>query len=765
MKLLKFKYITNLLAIILLIFVVGLFFKQFLVSGKIPISADTIVGMYHPWRDVVWDNLTTGVPFKNFLITDPVRQQYPWRQLVIDLFKTRQLPLWNPYSLAGTPLLANFQSAPFYIFNFLFWIFDFSTAWGLLIFLQPLLAGIFLYLYLSHLRLNKIACLIGAISFAFSGFFIAWLEWGTILHSALWLPLILLSIEKIFAWVEKHKNFQFSIFNFQFVLWGGVFLFSLIQSFFAGHLQTFFYVFLFSFIYLGWRFLAIKEGLPKLIFLFLILYSLFLILTYPQWRPTLEFIRLSARDIDQINWQQPGWFIPWQNLVQFFAPDFFGNPTTLNYWGVFNYGEFIGYIGVIPLIFAFYAIFSPRTRYFILYTLYLILFLSFALPTPWAKLPFKIGIPLFSSSQPTRLLMIVDFCLAILAAFGLDTILKKKEKLTPLVFPALVWGFLWIFIFLAPKVWPNALWVVNLAVSKRNLILPTGMLVVGVGLIVSLFIRWFPKKVTLGLILIFVCFDLIRFGWKFTPFTKQEWIFPSTKTIEFLKSDKSPFRFMNTDRRIFPPNFSVAYRLQTIDGYDPLYLLRYGELIAASERGKPDISPPFGFNRIITPQNYQSPIIDLLNVKYVLSLKEENSAKLVKVFQEGQTRVYENKNVFPRAFMVYDYQLADGQQEVIELMMADKIDLSKTVILEDFPEETHLTEGENEVKITSYQENRVVIRVESDQLGLLVLTDAYFPGWQAEVDGEKTEIYRANYHFRAIIVPKGSHEVVFNYDI
>jgi len=291
------------------------------------------------------------------------------------------------------------------------------------------------------------------------------------------------------------------------------------------------------------------------------------------------------------------------------------------------------------------------------------------------------------------------------------------------------------------------------------------MLVAGAILVVLLQFKGIFQKVVIGLLLLVVSFDLIRFGWKFTPFTKQEWIFPSTKTIEFLKSDKSPFRFMNTDRRIFPPNFSVAYRLQTIDGYDPLYLLRYGELIAASERGKPDISPPFGFNRIITPQNYQSPIIDLLNVKYVLSLKEENSAKLVKVFQEGQTRVYENKNVFPRAFMVYDYQLADGQQEVIELMMADKIDLSKTVILEDFPEETHLTEGENEVKITSYQENRVVIRVESDQLGLLVLTDAYFPGWQAEVDGEKTEIYRANYHFRAIIVPKGSHEVVFNYDI
>ena len=758
MKSLKFKYITNLLAIILLIFVVGLFFKQFLVSGKIPIPADTIVGMYHPWRDVIWDNFTAGVPFKNFLITDPVRQLYPWRQLLVNLFKRGQWPLWNPYSFAGTPLLANFQSAPFYFLNSLFFILDTKIAWGILIFLQPLLAGIFLYLYLSHLRLNKIACLIGALSFSFSGFFIAWLEWGTVLHAALWLPLILLTVEKLTSYELRVKKY----------FWSGVFVFSLTQSFFAGHLQTFFYVFLFSFIYLGWRFLAIKEGRIKLIFLFLILYSLFLILTYPQWRPTLEFIRLSARDIDQINWQQPGWFIPWQNLVQFFVPDFFGNPTTLNYWGVFNYGEFVGYIGVIPLVFAFLAIFWGRNRKTKFFAILGLLALSFALPTPWAKLPFKIGIPLLSSSQPTRLLVIVDFCLAILAAFGLDTILKKKEKLTPLVFPALVWGFLWSFIFLAPKVWPNASWIVNLAVSKRNLILPTGMLVVGVGLIVLLFIRWFPKKVTLGLILIFVCFDLVRFGWKFIPFTKQEWIFPSTKTIEFLKSDNLPFRFMSTDRRIFPPNFSIAYRLPTIDGYDPLYLLRYGELIAASERGKPDISPPFGFNRIITPQNFNSRIVDLLNVKYVLALADLSSPKLGLVFQEGETRVYYNKDYFPRAFMVYNFQFAENKQKAIDLLMDESINLHKKVVLEEIlPADLIKLINEdvtNNVAIELYEENKVVVSVETLKKGILVLTDSYYPGWKATVDGKETKIYLADYNFRAVIVPSGKHKVVFEYE-
>ena len=361
--------------LIIFLGVLVIFFKPFVFEGKIPLPADTIVGMYHPWRDVVWDNLTAGVPFKNFLITDPVRQQYPWRQLAADALKNKQLPFWNPYNFAGTPLLANFQSAGFYPLNILFFILPFNLAWGWLIALQPLLAGIFLFLYLRELRLGRASSLLGALAFSFSGFFIAWLEWGTILHSALWLPLILLSVEKIFS---SANNSKFSI-------WGGIFVFALCASLFAGHLQTFFYVFLFSFIYLLWKLRQFKGDRFKLSLLLVIGYLLFVAISSIQWRPTLEFINLSARNIDQVDWQIPGWFIPWQNLVQFLAPDFFGNPTTLNYWGIWNYGEFSGYIGVIPLLLALLAIFRRPRGASGFFAVFGLLVLTFALPTPWAS--------------------------------------------------------------------------------------------------------------------------------------------------------------------------------------------------------------------------------------------------------------------------------------------------------------------------------------------------------------------------------------------
>lgn len=258
--------------------------------------------------------------------------------------------------------------------------------------------------------------------------------------------------------------------------------------------------------------------------------------------------------------------------------------------------------------------------------------------------------------------------------------------------------------------------------------------------------------------------DLMRFGFKFTPFTNKEYLFPNTKTISFLQKQTGQFRIMSTDSRIFPPNFSVAYRLQSVDGYDPLYLQRYGELIAASERGKPDISPPFGFNRIITPHNYDSKIMDFLGVKYILSLSDLKTEKLTKVFQEGRTRVYENKNALPRVFFVEQVISVNDKNVTIEKMFEDNFDPRKTAIVEkSLGAATTPPLGctRCDVKIVTYEENRVIIETENLDDSFLILTDSYYPTWRARIDNKPTTIYRTNYNLRGISVPKGKHKIEF----
>ena len=722
-----------------------IFFWQFFFKGLLPIPSDTIVGLYHPFRDLYAKDYPRGIPFKNFLITDPIRQQIPWKKLVVENFKKFEIPIWNPYSFSGTPLLANFQSGAFYPLN-LFLFLPFSFGWSLMIVLQIILAGIFMFYYLRNQKLNDYASLIGSISFAFSGFFIAWLEWNTILQTALWFPSILLSVEKIFS--EDRKKFKWQI----------TLVLSLVFSFFAGHLQVFFYEILFLILYIAF-YIERKRISRKSLYLFALPVILSLVLAIPQLIPTLKFILLSSRGLDLV-WTNPGWFIPIQNLVQFLVPDYFGNPTTLNYFGIWNYAEFIGFIGVIPLVFAFHGLLTQRKRT-AFFGFVILISLFFAIQNPISELPFKLNIPFLSSSQPTRLIFLITFSLSTMAAFGLDQFMKRKDKkILPitLVFFG-VFGLLFITTYLGNMF--HSVEAQNLLVARRNIYFPFAIFAGG-AMLMSGFIflkdRRIGRFVILGLILITVI-DLLRFGWKFTPFTKSEYLFPTTKTTDFLQNQKDKnFRIMSTDSRILPPNFSSIYKIQSIEGYDPLYIRRYTELISAMQRGKPDIIPPFGFNRIITPHDLENKFINLLNVKYVLSLSEINNPDYRLAFEEGQTKIYENLNVLPRAFFVSSVVTAKDKSDAIEKMFTD-MDFSKTAVVEDSGFSNQFSVGKS--TIIDYSDNEVIVQTDNQESGFLVLLDSFYPTWKAKIDGKDTKIFITNYNFRGIAVPAGKHTVRF----
>jgi hypothetical protein len=754
---------SKFIPIILLGVITLIFFKSFVLSGKLPIPADTIIGLYHPFRDLYAKDYPRGIPFKNSLITDPVRQQYPWKKLSIDQIKRGEFPIWNPYSFSGNPLLSNFQSGIFYPLNIVFFLFNFNFSWSLFILLQPFLASVFMYLYLNNLRLDKKASLLGAVTFAFSGFSIAWLEWGNVINTILWTPLILLSIDKFFF-----SNNRYGIRNKDTLLWSLLLVFSFSSAFFAGHLQSFFYLYIFSGLYFLAKLVLIKKRFFPLIF-FALLNLVFLAVTSVQWIPGFQFIMLSARGVDQVDWQKIGWFIPWQNMVQFIAPDFFGNPATLNYWGIWNYGEFIGYVGILSILMAIFAMFFRKDKKTLFFGTLFFISLILAFPSFIATIPFKLNIPFLSTSQPTRLIFISDLTLSILAAFGFDYFIKirnRKKIIYPLIFFFLVFVFLWGFILYFLKIQPQD---VNLLIAKQNLILPTAIFILVSVLI--LLIAFYIKKgkmllILLNLLILVLIADLFRFGWKFTPFVDEKYIFPDTKTTLFLQENIGNQRFMTTDPRILPPNFSIMYSLQSAGGYDPLYILNYGEFMASLVRSNPDISYPLNFNRIIDLHGFRFQLQDLLGVKYVLSLEDINDPKLFEVFREGQTRVYENKNVLPRAFFASKVYSAKNKQDSVNMLFKylEKNELRNYAVIEDFnnavvKEDT--SAGLSIPKILKYEDNYVLIETDNKSDGFMVLTDNYYPTWHAKIDGKEVKIYKADVSFRGILVPAGKHSIVF----
>jgi len=96
-------------------------------------------------------------------------------------------------------------------------------------------------------------------------------------------------------------------------------------------------------------------------------------------------------------------------------------------------------------------------------------------------------------------------------------------------------------------------------------------------------------------------------------------------------------------------------------------------------------------------------------------------------------------------------------------MFLEELDLTKTLVLEKDPEiALDIKDGSAVVK--KYSPNEVVINTKASGSSLLFLSDSYYPGWKAYVDGKQSEIFRSDFTFRSVVVPKGGHIVKFIYD-
>ncbi|MCO5193580.1 MAG: YfhO family protein [Anaerolineae bacterium] len=131
-----------------------------------------------------------------------------------------------------------------------------------------------------------------------------------------------------------------------------------------------------------------------------------------------------------------------------------------------------------------------------------------------------------------------------------------------------------------------------------------------------------------------------------------------------------------------------------------------------------------------------------------------------RLIHSGDVKVYENLDVLPRAFMVSEAVSAETTTDAVDLMRDPGFDPRRAVVLTDH-EPLNFGAVDGAVDIVDYAAERVVISAESSSGGILVLTDAYYPGWRATIDGEPTPIIKANGLFRAVILPPGMHEIVF----
>ncbi len=485
-------------------------FSDFFLKGKIPMPADMLVGSYFPWLDYKW-GFPTGVPVKNPPISDVFSQFFIWKYLAIDLLKQGIIPLWNRFIFSGTPLLASYHWAAFFPGNLLLFLPRYF-GWGLYIFLSSFSAGTFMYLFLGTHVKNSWARLGGAIVFAFGGLMTTWAEFGTGVWAAAFIPLCLYFIDKF---IDTKKYFFLPPLSL-----------SLAFLILAGHVQIDTYIAILIPFYVLHR-LHWTLSLANLRLLSLLAASCLIgvLLCSFQLLPTFDFFNLSIRAQEKYSVSANYGLTPLPDMVRIFAPDFFGHPSTYNFFSHTSYHENASFIGTITLPLILALIFTlPLLLENLFFVLVLFFSLLLSIDSPFSQFIFKQPLPLLTYSYASRLFFITTFASAVLFGKSLQALITKKLPLYKIFLSAILFA---AFLYFSLKLIPPD----KYSLSLRNSILPLGMLA-SVAL-APIIIR--HRRLLLIALLLLLSFDMGRYYLKYNPFVPPHIIFPDTPTTQFLQ--------------------------------------------------------------------------------------------------------------------------------------------------------------------------------------------------------------------------------------
>lgn len=763
------KKIIPFLPVFLFLFITILLFRPYFFSGKVPFAGNLLVSFYEPWKSYSREGYPNG-PANKPIGFDSLRIFYPLRQLTIESFRRFQLPLWNPYDFSGNMHLATYQSAVFFPLTPLFFFLPLLDAWSLVVVLGPFLVSLCTYYFLRSMGISVKGSILGALTFGFSGTILVLIEESFMaVYSILSLPIILLGIQKFF-----YKK--------QFV-WFGVIVGGVAFSLLSGWFQSSLYVLLFS---ISWSaFLLFQTKEYKRFLWVLAAFGIAFLVSAPHLLPNAESFMYSARGTTDAKFLFTTYLVDIWHIITYVVPDFFGNPAVYNYFGKGFYYEKVLYIGIVGFFFGLIAFLAKKKssqEVFFSLTWIITLSLGIALPTSWFLL-YTLHIPLISTILPSRIFILSSFSLAVLAGYGWDAFFLKKEKLAVItagVIPVAMVLFAWGFVIFQRHLNPLGEYA---TVTWHNLFLPTGIVLAIVVLVAAYYFFLKQKKELIYYsFLLLAVVGIFLFGTKYLYFSDRQFTYPKVPVLSQLSSRIGYDRFVSYGRGYIDRNFATYFHLQSPEGYDSFYIKRYGEFVEATKnqgRYTSDIIRAdaqfvsVGKLAEISNNQYLVKALDLLGVRYVVAKKsdeddeftlQDENKRFSLIWSDGIYSIFENKKAFPRAFLVNSYSVTQSPQETFSKIFNQSTDLHTHIVLAKKPSiPSKEDQATGLVKIISYQPEKIVIDVNTPQDTLLFLSDNDYPGWQAYVDNKKTEVLRADYAFRSIVVPKGKHAVVFLY--
>ena len=800
-KLKQWPYIDLLLAVGVLLLLQLILFWRIFFLGEALLATDLIFQTDPLWREI---QPAGFVQPGNELFFDQTYQFYPWESLART--EENDLLLWNPHNYAGQPFLANAQSSLFSVFRVAASFFPINASFSVSVFLQLFVAGFFTYLFAREVTGKVPGALLAMIVFVLGAPMVVWLVYP-LTAVYVWLPVLLWLVERLL----------------QTGRWLYVLLLALVTGlqFFGGNPEPSFHILLVTAVYLFYRLLGYRGGWRQswaalrqqwqipLKALLAVVWGV--ALASIQLLPFLAYMPESSIFLERteaplsvskvlFSWQE------WPALLTAILPRIFGTPINRSYWYPFsNYNEQNLYAGIIPLVLTLFVGWlwlrkrlKRQDRVLVTFFMGLTIF-SLAVAV---SLPFFAGInylPIFELANNGRLRFIYLFALAILSGVGLNVLLDKdmwQENNRAFYFILLAIACISLLGIVAANIGltvmrepilamgraqaetavqqNNPLFpfpiehyyeMVDLRYQKIRALFTWQTPIMFIPLLLAALVLLLRKQravVLLTTLILLTAVDMLAVAWAYNPTLETEHIYPQPEAITVLQAeDEGLFRVVGLGLALVP-NSNVVFGLDDIRGYDPMTPRRYANLIKQIE-GYTKIG-----SHVVLWKNDQSPLLDLLNVKYLFNDRQlETDWELI--YQNGGGNyLYRNPDVSERAYFVAEAIVAKTPEDSLAKTLDSTFDFRKQVVLEDANLNTGDMTGtddmSSDIEIISYAPERVVIEIDAATDGFVVLTDSYTADWKVTVDEAPTDLLVANHAFRAVAVTKGTHLIEFVYE-
>jgi hypothetical protein len=698
-----------------------------------------------PWLEYAPQGFETP---QNRLMVDVVAAFSPYYWITKGSLEAGEWPLWNPYEYLGMPLMANMQSAEFYPPRLLHTFLGVITGQNLYVLLKLWLCGMTAYFCGKTLGLKTFTSRFLSVAWMMASYNLIWASWS-LPDVAAWVPVVFMGLDFTLRGSYRRGFFTTAL--------GGTLMLL------AGHPETAFAMAVWMALYFVLR-LAVELRWGKRLWAPVAVQSgawtLVVLVFASSLLPFLEYLTHSYTYFFRQS-GEPQFILAPGTLVTTWVPRFFGTFAEKNYWGPYTFNSHL-YAMVYPGIAVWLGMTllltrgEWRSRHKVLLScvagaaLFCIL-VAYNIPAlAWVN-----RLPFFRSMLVSYHMAGPMFAMPLLAAFGVEHWLSRDRKLRELawtltaIVPAVSIA-VFLFWFNHPLLVTNKTTTyISTQMIQAAVFAALGLTVLGVS------VFWRRPAAICALLTAVFAVDMLVVTHGMNPTIDRKYVFPETKLTAYLQGLEKPAR-IGTGEGYIASGLMPVYGIEELLGYDGLYPARALSYIS----------------RINTEQWYN--LVKVLSVDYVLHdgrfdplfplTKEPERYKYLGQYDGIQ--VYRDLAAAPRAYLVGETRITKDLKEFVKVAGDPKFDPRKVAYLEaplaePLPAPAGTSAGE--ARVVSHGYTRVDVDVDATQRAVLVLADAYFPGWRATVDGRPASIFPVDYLMRGIVVEPGKHRVVYSY--